>query len=183
MIIDYKDSFLVIVDVQEKLIKKISNNDQILSYIKILIDVSKVLDLPVIITEQYPRGLGATVEMIENSLKGKRFDRIEKTSFSCLGSDPFNLVLKKIEKKQVILTGIETHICILQTSFDLIKKGYDVFLIDEATGSRNDPHKQIGIERMKNFGVTLTNIEMLLFELIKDSKSPYFKKLSSLVNK
>jgi len=183
MIIDPKNSCLVIVDVQTKLTEKIASNDKIVNYITFLIEVSKVLNIPIILSEQYPQGLGETTPLIKESLRGTTTEKIKKTSFSCLGSESFNSILKKCEKKQIILTGIETHICILQTSFDLIKKGFDVFLIDEATGSRDETHKQIGIERMKRFGVILTNFEMLLFELLRDSKNPYFKELSSFIKK
>ncbi|MBS91967.1 MAG: hydrolase [Rickettsiales bacterium] len=181
MIIDQNNSCLVIVDVQTKLAEKIFNKNKVINNINLLVKIFKVLNLPIILTEQYPNGLGPTVPEIEDNLKGIDIERIEKTSFSCLGSDLFRKILKKNKKNQIILTGIETHICILQTSFDLIKEEYDVFLIDEATGSRNIDHRSISIERMKNLGVIFTNIEMLIFELLKDSTNPHFKELSGLI--
>ncbi len=181
MQIDRNNSCLVIVDVQTKLIPKIFNKDSLVNHINQLIHIFKVLDLPIILTEQYPKGLGPTVSEIKESLKGTSMKRIEKTSFSCFGSDLFLETLKKNKKNQVILTGIETHICVLQTSLDLIQGDYDVFLVDEATGSRNIDHRSIGIDRMKNSGVIFTNFEMLLFEMLKDSKNPNFKELSGLI--
>ena len=174
---------LLVVDFQEKLIGKILKHNQILKVSYSIVEIFSQLNLPIIYSEQYPKGLGSTVEPLKTKLREIKADKIEKTSFSCLGSLNDKELKSKFNKKQIVICGIEAHICILQTSLDLINRGFDVFLVKESVGSRNFDDMNDGLKRMEISGVTLINFEMLLFELIRDSKSPDFKPLSRFIKK
>tara|TARA_X000000950_G_scaffold255754_1_gene320655 strand:- start:3495 stop:4046 length:552 start_codon:yes stop_codon:yes gene_type:complete len=183
MLIDKNDSILLLVDIQEKLIKKIHEFDNIITYSKKLVEIFSILKLPVIYSEQYPNGLGKTVDSIEYELKQIEALKIEKTSFSCISNRDDTEIRKIFHKNQIIICGIETHICILQTAIDLYNKGYEVFIIDEAVGSRDNNHKNLAFDRLTKLGISLINFEMLLFELTRDSKDENFKELSKYIIK
>ena len=177
MLLNASDSSLLIIDVQEKLFEKIHNNILASQVILDTIDVYSTLELPIIYTEQYPKGLGPTIEIIKNKLKNLSIlTKIEKTSFSC-----FYKTSKKLETKQVVIVGIETHICVLQTAFDLLIAGHDVFILEDAVGSRKLRDKKMALERAKQNGIEIVSLEMLVFELLRDSKHKHFKKLSKII--
>lgn len=177
MLLNASDSSLLIIDVQEKLFEKIHNNILISQVILDSINVYSTLDLPIIYTEQYPKGLGPTIESIKNKLKNlPKLRKIEKTSFSC-----FYKTNKKLETKQVVIVGIETHICVLQTAFDLQIAGHDVFMLEDAVGSRKLRDKEIALERAKQSAIKIVSLEMLVFELLRDSKHKHFKELSNII--
>ena len=181
MLLDASDSLSLLIDIQEKLLPKILGCTEILNCSLKIIDVAKVLNIPIVVSEQYPKGLGSTVKSIKSRLKESNFKLFEKTTFSCLGDIEIRNYFKQQKKKQIIVCGIETHICVLQSVNDLLKNGNKVFIINEAVGSRYEESKKIGIHRNKQIGATLINFEMFLFELIRDSKHKKFKELSSLV--
>lgn len=183
MLINRNDSILLLIDIQEKLIKKIYEFDNIVTYSKKLVEIFAILKLPVIYSEQYPNGLGKTIDSIECELKQIEALKIEKTSFSCISNRDDAEIRQIFHKNQIIICGIETHICILQTAIDLHNKGYEVFIIDEAVGSRDNNHKNLAFDRLTKLGISLINFEMLLFELIRDSKDENFKELSKYVIK
>jgi len=183
MLVDRNDSILLLIDIQEKLIKKIFEFDKVINHSKYLVDVFAYLKLPIIYSEQYPEGLGKTIDPIEDKLKKTEAFKIEKTSFSCISNKYDSEVRKIFNKNQIIICGIETHICILQTAIDLYNKGYEIFIIDEAVGSRDEKHKHLAFDRLTKLGVSLINFEMLLFELIKDSKDESFRELSKYIAK
>ena len=177
MLLNASDSSLLIIDVQEKLFEKIHNNILISQVILDSINVYSTLDLPIIYTEQYPKGLGPTIESIKNKLKNlPKLRKIEKTSFSC-----FYKTNKKLDTKQVVIVGIETHICVLQTAFDLQIAGHDVFMLEDAVGSRKLRDKEIALERAKQSAIKIVSLEMLVFELLRDSKHKHFKELSNII--
>lgn len=183
MLIDRNDSTLLLIDIQEKLIKKIFEFDKVVSYSKNLVEIFEFLKLPVIYSEQYPNGLGKTIDSIETKLIEMKAFKIEKTSFSCISNKNDAETRKIFHKNQIIICGIESHICILQTAIDLYNKGYEIFIVDEAVGSRNGNHKKLAFDRLGRLGISLINFEMLLFELIRDSKDESFKKLSKYISK
>ena len=178
MKINAKECCLLLIDIQEKLIPAIFNKDEVIQNAINLIDIAVNLNIPIILTEQYPEGLGQTLKKIKNVLPPKESFRIEKTTFSCLGSKCFKKILKSLKKKQVIVAGIESHICVLQTSLDLKNKDYEVFIIDGGLGSRKLKDHDLGLRRMLSAKIHLTNIEMLIFELVRDSKHELFKYFS-----
>ena len=181
MIVNPHDCCLLIIDIQKKLVENIFNKDELVKITEHLIVASEKLELPVIFSEQYPEGLGLTVDSLNTRLSEINSEKITKTSFSCFGSNDFEDKFNKLNRKQVILCGIETHICVLQTAFDLVDRSYEVFLVEDATGSRKESHKLLGLNRMRSFGVVISNFEMLIFELLRDSKNPSFKEFSSLI--
>lgn len=183
MLIDRNDSILLLIDIQEKLIKKIFDFKNIIYNSKKIIDIFSFLGLPVVYTEQYPNGLGNTINPMGEKLKKIKALKIEKTTFSCISNKKDAEIRKIFPRNQIIICGIEAHICILQTSIDLYDKGYEVFVIDEAVGSRNERHKDIAFNRLIKYGISLINFEMLLFELIRDSKDKSFKELSKYITK
>ena len=183
MLIDKNDSTLLLIDIQEKLIKKIFDFKRVINYSKKIVDIFSFLKLPIVYSEQYPNGLGKTINQIDDKLKKIKALKIEKTSFSCVSNKNDTEIREIFPKNQIIICGIETHICILQTSIDLYNKGYEVFVIDEAVGSRYERHKNLASERLMKYGISLINFEMLVFELIRDSKDKSFKELSKFIIK
>lgn len=183
MVLSKNDVLLLVIDFQEKLIDKIYNHERIVEVTESMIDVFTYLKLPIIYSEQYPKGLGSTIYPLKNKLLEYNCNKIEKTSFSCLGSLNDNDIKNRFFKKQVVICGIEAHICVLQTALDLVKRGFEVFVVNESIGSRHVDHKSDAVQRMNINGVTLINFEMFLFELIRDSKSKDFKTLSRFIKK
>tara|TARA_X000000950_G_scaffold192803_1_gene232563 strand:+ start:874 stop:1422 length:549 start_codon:yes stop_codon:yes gene_type:complete len=181
MLIDRNDSILLLIDIQEKLIKKIFDFKSVINHSKKIVDVFSFLKLPIVYSEQYPNGLGKTIDSIDDKLKKIKALKIEKTTFSCISDKNDTEIRKIFPKNQIIICGIESHICILQTSIDLYNKGYEVFVIDEAVGSRNERHKNLAFDRLIKNGISLINFEMLVFELIRDSKDESFKELSKYI--
>ena len=182
MLIDQSQATLLIVDMQEKLFDKIQDSISILSVIEKVIFVFEVIRNPVVFSEQYPKGLGPTVASLRKKLSNNEFERIEKTSFACFAHEDAKFRAKNfIKSKQVIICGIETHICILQTAINLKKLGYDVFVLEDGVGSRKKKDRDSAITRLIENGVYLITLEMLVFELLRDSNHEHFKKLSKLI--
>jgi nicotinamidase-related amidase len=173
------DTVLVVIDVQEKLIPLIPAFDQIIWNIGRLIDGAKLLEVPVLGTEQYPRGLGATV----GELASRTGALCSKLAFSCCQCDEFwqQLTGAHAARHKVLLCGIETHVCVQQTALDLMAAGYRVFLATDAMGTRFEIDHTVGLRRMDSSGATLTTTEAALFELCERAGSPEFKQLSALV--
>ena len=173
------ESCLIVVDVQGKLAELMHNKETLFENVKLLIKSADVLDIPIIWCQQYPKGLGATVDEIAELLKDN--EPIDKVSFSCGGDEKFCASLEGLDKKNVIVCGIETHVCIYQTVKFLLKQGYHVELIADAVSSRTLENKQIAIDRMRSEGANISSVEMVLFELLKDAKHSQFKAIAGLV--
>ena len=179
-ILNQKDCLIVIVDIQKKLLNAIFNREIVEKNANIIAKASNILDIPVIVTEQYPKGLGSTVSSIESSLNIKT-SHIEKFTFSCLDTPEFSECIKNYKKQQAILMGIETHICVSQTAAALISAGYDVNILSDASGSRYKEQHEAGLERIKDNGGHIYTAEIALFELLKSSKHPCFKEVQALI--
>ncbi len=169
------EALLLIIDVQEKLINMLEGNEVKDSAIKIA-KACGILEIPTVITEQYPKGLGSTIQEIKEALPNAEY--VEKTTFSALKDADVN---KFLSQKQVILFGIETHICVLQTAMDLLNEGYEVFVVQNACGSRSDENKQAALRRLIHAGAQIVTTEMVLFELLEGSKHPNFKEVQALI--
>ena len=182
MLIDPTNSSLLLIDVQKKLLPKIYDSKPLENTILDCLEIFYTLDIPIFFSEQYPKGLGSTIDKVLEKLLSYKAYKFEKTSFSCFpkSSEPSNAG-KILKTKQVILIGIETHICVLQTAMDLKNKGQEVFVISEAVGSRKNHDKELALKRMSNNGIQVLTFEMMLFELLRDSKNKHFKNLSSLI--
>ena len=177
--ISLNESVLLVVDVQEKLFPLIKKKKKLIKNINILLKIFSQLKLPILISEQYPSGLGKTIQEIE--INTKKIIKNEKTTFSCWKHLNFKHNLKRISKKQIIVCGLETHICVLQTCMDLFDNSFEVFVTEDAVNSRNNESHLLGIDRMRSKGINIVSSEMVLFELLEDSKHKKFKELSMLM--
>ncbi len=170
---------LLIIDVQEKLVNMLEKCI-IVDKTTILAAVSNSLNIPTLITEQYPQGLGNTVNEIKSKLAPEtKFE--EKVTFSAYEKNEIKGFIDATNKKQIILSGIETHICVLQTALDLINAGYEVFIVKDACASRSKYEFKLAIERLESAGAVITCVEMVLFELLGSARHPKFKELQALI--
>lgn len=172
------DSVLVVIDIQEKLIKHIQNKEKLISNIKKLIKTALLFDIPIILTEQ--EKLGQTVKPLIEVL-GKSYQPIRKLTFSCMGNEKFREIIKTLKRSTFILTGIENHVCIEQTAFDMLESGYKVHVVKDVVASRKERDSEIAIEKMKSAGVIITSTEMIMYELMRKAGTPEFKKFLEIV--
>lgn len=179
MRIQADDTVGVIIDIQEKLFPHMHEKDDLLKRNSILIQGLQFLDIPLIVTEQYTRGLGYTIEPIKNLFHG--FNSIEKISFSCCDEPLFNDQMKWLRKKFVIIAGIETHVCVLQTMEDLLEQGNIPVIVEDCVSSRRLSDKASAIARMRQEGAIVTTCESVLFELCRHAGNERFKAISGLV--
>ena len=179
-LINEDESLFLIIDVQQKLLNAIFNKPVVERYTSILSHASQILGIPVIATEQYPKGLGNTVETVRDFLS-KDAKVFEKISFSALENIEIKKSIISTRKKQIIIFGIETHICVNQTVLALIEEGFEVFVVSDACGSRDEAEHNAGLNRMKSHGANIITTEMVLFELLKSAKHPNFKEIQSLI--
>jgi nicotinamidase-related amidase len=175
-----KNSVLVVIDMQEKLSRAMHDRENLVTNAVKIIHGAKVLGLPVIWTEQNPRGLGSTLPEIRNYIPADS-EPIIKLSFSCCAEPAFLDKLKANGKKQALVLGIESHVCVCQTILDLIDMGYETHIICDAVSSRTPENKLIGIERSKQAGAIITSVEMALFELLKVAEGDKFKQILKIV--
>ena len=173
------NSVLLIIDVQEKLFRAIYQKEQLLDNLQRLIKGIKVLEIPILVTEQYPEGLGSTILGIAQLLPDIR--PIPKVSFSCCGDDTFLQAFKKLSRKQVLIAGIESHICVYQTAADLLTAGYEVHAVSDGISSRTEQNRDIGLKMMTQHGAKVTSTEAVLFELLKIAKGDKFKAISKIM--
>lgn len=169
----------LVIDFQEKLVPHMYESQQIIINTGILIQGLKILEIPVIATQQYTKGLGSTVKNLSQYLSG--IPKIEKLSFSCCGEPDFMNELRKHRKKFVIIAGIETHVCILQTAADLIESGYKPVVIKDCVSSRKYEDKETAISRIRDEGSIISSCESILFELCQIAGTDKFKAISKLV--
>jgi nicotinamidase-related amidase len=179
MTIETHNTVLVVVDVQGKLARIAHDSDTLIHNVQVLIRGMKVLGVPVIVTEQYPQGLGHTVEEIQQELEG--VEVIEKSAFSCCGEPTFMASLMNMGRHNVLLCGIEAHVCVYQTARDLLNNGVHPHLVIDAVSSRTVANKELGIRKIESIGGLLTGTEMALFELLRESGTENFKTISRLV--
>ncbi len=170
---------VVVVDIQEKLAAVMDQRERLLANAVRLIEGCKILQIPIYLTEQYPRGLGPTVEVVRQALAGTT--AYEKIAFSCCALKPLLGRLHDSGRKQVVLTGIEAHVCILQSALDLTAEGLQVHVPYDATASRREADCQAALERMRGHGVEVTTTESVLFELLQQAGTPEFKAVSALI--
>ena len=179
-VLDRNKTALVVVDFQEAFRSPINDFAQIASRISIAVRGFQILNTPVIITEQYPKGLGRTAEEIVFSLPPD-FEFIEKTAFSSCGATAFMDKLRANAISQVVLCGLETHVCINQTAHDLLNEGIEVHILTDCVSSRFTPDKETDLKKMLMSGVVPSSGEMALFELMRDSKHEQFKEIQNLI--
>ncbi len=173
-------ALLLIIDIQEKLSPVIYEREEIEKNAAILAEAFAAFACPVLVTEQYPKGLGPTVESVKLAADKAEAKYFEKTSFTAATEDVL-LSIEEADRDQIVLCGMETHICVWQTAIDLSLKGYEVFLALDAAGSRKEKHKKWAAEAMQAEGVHLASVETILYEMLEDSKHPQFKTISALI--
>jgi len=177
---DARHSLLLVIDVQTRLATAMPETvrTQLFKNTQQLCKAAKYLQVPILHTEQYPKGLGATDSSLKLQLKDPA---IEKTSFSCCKAESFLTLLEKNKRPQIILCGMETHVCVLQTALELQAENYQVFVIEDALASRHKQHHENALSRMQQAGIIISNIESLLFEWLADASHPDFKTVSALI--
>jgi len=180
MILRAQESVLVVVDVQERLLPAIHDSARIVRNTGMLLKGAAALSVPVLVTEQYPRGLGPTVEAVRADLPAAT-PVIEKITFGCTGEPAFNAALAELKRRQIVLCGTEAHVCVMQTALGLRQQGHAVYLVADAVSSRTPDNRAMALERMRAAGVTIVTTEMVLFEWMERAGTPVFKVVSALV--
>jgi len=170
---------LLLIDVHEKILDVMINKEKLVDNCIKLIQGFKILNLPIFYTEQYPKGLGPTSHLLLKELEG--LSAIQKTSFSCLGAGNLFQRLRDNNIKQVVVAGIESHVCIQQTVLDLLANDFQVDVCTDAVSSRKENDFDTAIERMRNNNSEITTVESVLFELMEDSRTEEFKKISAII--
>ncbi len=174
-----ENAIILIVDIQEKLATVMTEKEQVISRCQILVEAAKLFAMPVIVTEQYPKGLGPTVREITEPIES--YQPVEKITFDCCAEPAFSGRIDTEERREIILTGMETHICVLQTCLGLLRKGYTVHVVKDAVCSRTKQNFKTGIEMMRDAGAVITSTETVLFQLLEKAGTDEFRTLSKLV--
>lgn len=177
-ILNREDIVIMIIDIQERLVPAMKDKEAVIDNSKILIKCAKEMDIPIIYTEQYPKGLGHTIGVLSQLIEsGKRF---EKVSFSAVSED-LKSELESLNRKKVLIFGIETHVCVYQTVRDLLHNGYEVFVVKDCVASRTEENYNSGLDLMQNMGAVITNTETVVFDLLKRAGTDEFKIMSKLI--
>lgn len=178
-VLDRNDTVLVVVDMQEPFLRGIFERDRVISSVLRMVRAAKVLNVPIITTLQYKSRMGDVVPELAEVLSDS--ERVDKTTFSCCGVEPFAASLEKLGRKKVLMCGVETHICVNQTAHDLLDIGYNIHVPADAVSSRQENNWRIGLDKMRQSGVIITSVEMATFELLRDAACPEFKQILELV--
>jgi nicotinamidase-related amidase len=176
-----KASALLVIDIQAKFASVIQHWPGMLAASERMIRFYRLMGAPMLVTEQYPKGLGATVPEITAALEGSGAPVLEKTVFSAAGSDSLREAIRKTGKNQWVLVGIETHVCVSQTTLDLLDLGMEVFIPADAVSSRRETDRAAALDRLARAGAVVSTTESLLFEAIRDARHPLFRQVSGLV--
>ncbi|MBK9329561.1 MAG: hydrolase [Sphingobacteriales bacterium] len=173
-----ENTALLVVDVQERLMPVIDNSEQVIANVNRLIKGMEVLKVPVIITEQYPKGLGNTSKEVELPANAHI---IEKMCFSCMLSAPVTMQVQHLNANSLLLCGVESHICVFKTALDALKLGFEVHVIADAVSSRTADNKGIALERLRQAGAFIVSTEMVMFQLLDEAGTDEFKAISKLI--
>jgi nicotinamidase-related amidase len=179
-LLDAAHAALVIIDMQESFRPAISDFAETAARIALVAHAARLLRVPVIVTEQYPRGLGHTANEIKAVL-APELEIIEKTAFSSCGASAFETALERTGARQTIVCGIEAHVCVNQTTHDLLKRGFQVHLLTDCITSRHVQNKETALTRMQQAGALPSSTEMALFELLRDARHEQFKAIQKLI--
>jgi len=177
--LDRSNAALLIIDIQERLAVVMDKREQVVRNTLHLVELAKMLGIPVVVTEQYPKGLGRTLPEITSALPSHL--PVEKVSFNCCGEATFDGQIERLGRKKIIVTGMETHICVLQTSLGLLQEGFDVHLVADAVCSRTKANWRAGLELVRDAGAVITSTETVLFQLLGIAGTPEFKAISNRI--
>ena len=171
-------SIFAMIDLQEKLVPSVAEQDRLLARAQVLVEGAKALSIPLVVTEQYPKGLGNTLASLKELLP-EETPIVEKSSFSCWAEEGFRSAVG--QKRTLVLFGVETHVCVLQTALDAVYAGHEVIVISDAVSSRRESDRAEGLAFLRENGVRVMSSEMLLFMYMRDSKHPSFKSVSKII--
>ena len=177
-ILSLDKSALLIIDIQEKILKVMRKHVKLVDNLSKLIKGAKILNIPIYFTEQYPKGLGHTINAISSEISDTAFQKI---TFSCLGADTLFATLKDNNLEQIVVSGVESHVCVQQTVLDLLENGFQVNLVTNAISSRRREDYKTAVRRMENEGAILSTVESVLFELLQKSGTETFKNISKII--
>lgn len=173
-----EEAVLLVIDIQDRLVPAMKYGEQVIRNTNTIISFAKNLGVPIIVTEQYPKGLGKTVSEVSNNLEESL--TYEKITFSGCTHEVTS-ALKGLGRKKIIITGMETHVCVFQTVRDLLAHGYQVFVVGDAVCSRTKENYLNGLSLMSSMGAVVTNTETVFFDLMKEAGTPLFRELSKLI--
>lgn len=179
MLMERASSSLLVVDVQDRLAPAMTNRDQMETNVGVLLQAARRLDVPVLVSEQYPKGLGRTVSGLTGLFREDVV--IEKTAFSCVRDDTWKMRFDALGRRQAVICGIESHVCVLQTALQLRESGTDVFVVADATASRTVSSRDLALARMRAAGIAVVSTEMAVFEWLGEAGTSEFKDLSALI--
>jgi nicotinamidase-related amidase len=174
--LNQQNTALVIIDIQEKLAAVMKHKDQVVNNCLHLVELAGLLNIPILLTEQYPKGLGTTIPEIQEALPV--YSPFEKTAFNCCQEAGFLGKVASIGRKTLLLTGMETHVCVLQTSLGLMQEGYHVQVVQDAVCSRTKSNFRSGLGFMRDAGTVITNTETVLFQILERAGTEAFKVIS-----
>jgi nicotinamidase-related amidase len=175
--LDAEQCALVVIDIQEKLLPAVQRREELVRNSRLLIRLVTVLKIPVLLTTQYARGLGATVAEIAELLP--HIHAIDKMEFGCFGREEFRCALRELpgQRTTLLLCGMESHICVMQTALAALENGYMVHVVSDAVSSRSEPNWQLGMRRMEAAGCVISSTEMMMYELLQRSGTAHFKEM------
>jgi nicotinamidase-related amidase len=173
------DTLLLVVDIQEKLVRAMHSREDLVLKAQQLVQGARALNVPILCTEQNPKGLGPTVAEVAAAMPGVQ--PVTKFSFGCCACEDVGRALQAASRRNVLLAGIETHVCVYQTARELLEKGYHVEVVADACSSRTAQNKLIGLDKMRDAGAAVTSVETALFELLKAAEGPLFKEILKIV--
>lgn len=179
MLIEAARSALLIVDVQERLAPAIADGDAVTACCKVLIEAAGRLKVPILASEQYPKGLGPTVGALAPWLDPATV--LAKTAFACTREPAIERAIRKLDRDTIVICGMEAHVCVLQTAFGVQAMGLNAVVVADATGSRQPKHRDLALDRLRNHGVEIVTTEMVVFEWLARAGTPEFKAISPLI--
>ena len=177
MLLERAKSLLLLVDMQERLVPAMADAADVTARCGVLLTAANALEVPVLASEQYPKGLGPTI----SALAGLAPRRLEKLEFSAYANSAIKDALTQAGRKQIILAGVEAHVCVLQTGLELIDAGFQVFVVADAVSSRRPESREVALHRVARAGATLITAEMALFEWLRSAAAPEFRAISKLI--
>ncbi len=177
MLLKSDQSCLLVVDIQGKLVPAVNDNQTMVKHSKWLIEVASILNIPILTSEQYPRGLGGTIEELDQLLPSE--GKMEKVHFSCAADNSCLTKINSVNRQQIVIIGMEAHVCVMQTAFGLKDAGKDVYIVADAVGSRNPLDKELALSRMREYGIHIISREMAAFEWMEKSGTDSFRKIST----
>jgi nicotinamidase-related amidase len=178
-ILNAAETAVVLIDVQERLLPAIHGSDRLLERCGVLVRVARALALPLVVTEQYPRGLGPTAAALREELSGAPV--LEKVSFNALADETIARHLRNLGRRTLVMAGVEAHICVLQTTLAALEEGYTVHVVREAVSSRRDEDAEVAVERIRQAGAVVTTLESVAFECLGSARSAAFKAVSGII--